>query len=920
MDFSFRSFRSIRVPALVLLSVWYMAELLLFFYPPPLPTLYHTSIAISRAGAEGANIPERLQYYFTLLWLLPLLFVLLYRALSFLLPRAPSVLKVVFFEGVLAVGGLLLCLQEVCGMSAVTGRQLLLLVSVLYPCFHYLSRLSFFQCFRQKETLWSLFYIAFLLTLVFQFHLKIPNWFVQHRILNFVLILCISFILFPLLRFPPKIQKALSVWLLLIPLLIFFSQEIRIYAFDTYRQIYPAYLFFWFTSLVVVLVSWSTIPRRVSIHSLNTYFPASVLIAVILMAYYEVARLQPTEFFELANPAVAQLRIFQFHEWPVLDFISSHFFSEQFYGILYHSLFGFHNDLSFLVYEFLYTLLFLILVFIFLKRVFFSMPLALLFILCFPFTEHVFSLHLFFFVPSAFVLFNVLQLNQVRDWILLALSILFLFFWRLDTGLVAACSGGTILLMHFSIQKRRISYKPFVKALILVLIICLLLGVLVLCFTSFPDVWQKAILVKEYAGAHQAHGYPQLFHSFDQQVTLLYILLPFISLLLTGIQFATWKKNKQISLLSFFALFFLTAVLFNFQRGLVRHHFMEGNDSYLIATFFIGVLCFVFQYLERLHILWRFFYFSAAAFSLVMLWSVFPLDTASGISERAMKKNTLLQPDKDLFSPKRVRRIFRDSVWEQQQYQPLKQWLNEHLKPGQTFFDFSNAPMLYYYCKRLPPSYFCQSMQNAVTHRIQQYDIDRWDMNRIPVVVYAHAPRNWFDATDGIPNTMRQYSYAEFIFQHYKPYGIIGSYSVWIDKNWQWNSIPFLADSLLDQASEDTYESNAMALQAYYLHHQDAFQELITLQDSSWNRIPSSLMGRDKLWLQIQVQEISNREVTLKWYLGDTRTHSISFTTSPAQQHYLVRISNHWNWYHKIPDRMECEGAKIRSLTYLSDR
>ena len=87
---------------------------------------------------------------------------------------------------------------------------------------------------------------------------------------------------------------------------------------------------------------------------LQNRFALAALLGLITAVQYHPIFTQSSEMFELANNANAQLKLFQFHEIPFVDFLSSHVFSEQFYGIIYHTIFGYSNDLAFLTYAFFY--------------------------------------------------------------------------------------------------------------------------------------------------------------------------------------------------------------------------------------------------------------------------------------------------------------------------------------------------------------------------------------------------------------------------------------------------------------------------------------------------------------------------------------------------------------------------------------
>ena len=133
-----------------------------------------------------------------------------------------------------------------------------------------------------------------------------------------------------------------------------------------------------------------------TLKSFTYFYVPSALLTFLLLIYYNPILEQPHELFELANPALSQMRLYSFGEIPFVDFLTSHMFSEQFYGILYHSLFGYAGSLDFLVYEFFHLVLFYFLIYYFLLKLLKSPFLALLFIISFPFLTNLFHVYLFF--------------------------------------------------------------------------------------------------------------------------------------------------------------------------------------------------------------------------------------------------------------------------------------------------------------------------------------------------------------------------------------------------------------------------------------------------------------------------------------------------------------------------------------------
>ncbi|MFW6351615.1 MAG: hypothetical protein ACOC2E_04460, partial [Bacteroidota bacterium] len=94
----------------------------------------------------------------------------------------------------------------------------------------------------------------------------------------------------------------------------------------------------------------------------------AIVFGSVFYFFYDPFPFQTTETFELANPANSLLRIFEYNQIPFFDFLSSHNLSEQWYGVIHSLIFGFQPNLDFLVYRFFNHLVFVFVLYIFLKK------------------------------------------------------------------------------------------------------------------------------------------------------------------------------------------------------------------------------------------------------------------------------------------------------------------------------------------------------------------------------------------------------------------------------------------------------------------------------------------------------------------------------------------------------------------------
>jgi hypothetical protein len=105
----------------------------------------------------------------------------------------------------------------------------------------------------------------------------------------------------------------------------------------------------------------------------------------------------------------------------------------------------------------------------------------------------------------------------------------------------------------------------------------------------------------------------------------------------------------------------------------------------------------------------------------------------------------------------------------------LKAFLDSRLKPGETFFDFSNEPALYFLLDRsMPvrflavPCYETPEKQREVTFRLEQL--------RPPIAILSSG--TWLDAFDGVASRERAPLVAAYLDVHYREIGRVSRWTI----------------------------------------------------------------------------------------------------------------------------------------------
>lgn len=704
----------------------------------------------------------------------------------------------------------------------------------------------------------------------------------------------------------------ISLPIVLVPIFIFFSIELLFFIkaksdfFIPYKWVFIALLFGSFL-LFTIYSHFKKFQFSISILFANIYIPSALLSILLLTVYHPIID-HPTEMFELANPAIAQLKIFSFGEIPFVDFLTSHMFSEQFYGIIYNSIFGFDGSLDFLVYQFLYTILFFFLIYFFLVRLLNSPYLAILFIVSFPFLTYLFHIYLFFSVVLFFSVTKLITNQSVKNFLGLFTLIALLCFWRLDTGFASLLAALVFISSHYFTENKKVDFKNAFKSTSIFSAIVLVVLFTVIGLRSFDFISTSISSALHYFSGSQAHGLSHISLDFNQQFFTFHTILPLGSILIIGyiIYLLKWKSPTKTKFSLNASLFFFLVYLFNFQRALVRHGFIENVDFFIMATFYIAMSLFLFAvFLKKYDKSQKYILFLSISFLVIILLKYFPLEKEELKFNSFFNSPSISYLDHKFNESSFKGRVNGKEEFADNTYSDFKGFLDENLTKNQTFLDYSNTPMLYFYCQRNPPSYFCQNLQNTVDDYLQNEQLKRINTTNTPVVVFSNYPSNWWDETDGIPNIMRQNLIAEHIYRFYKPFRVINNHSIWVAKELDFSTSIKEVDTLIDLPQKLNYKYSAGLINSYFYDDNTRLEELMS-------QVPK--VSTDKKYYQIKLTKATSNEsrvmvkVDLKYsydqqdlnielYSDSSLVGTSTFFTKKDKFEYLIPLSNHYLWY-----------------------
>lgn len=894
-----------------------------------------SNLYISQATLDGISVGKRVSFYLKLLLFagisIPLLTVGLRKMMD---KHAITATQLRPFSLVSSLGIIFILVQQMGGESR---------AAISFSAAFFVYLLLLFLLERTLSSKWNIrnfFLIAqhpasFLLTifvfLSLQFLFNSSEFmFVSGRSPFFLLHLLMAFSFFRLKqRTGYSFRKVFffALPLCLLPLLVFFAVEIGIYQRITAERFVSVKWIFVLLEAATFGAFWLVIRKRKIPYStqqlINYCIGFFAVLGTFLFVSYRPFFEQPTELFELANSANAQLKLFRFHELPLIDFMSSHLLSEQFYGIIYHFIFGYSGTLDFLAYEFMSLLIFGSITYFFLVRLFKSGGYVVLFLLAYPYLAAFINAHLIISVVLLHQSVRIIHAQTIRNYTVLFLLVPLLLAWRLDTGVAALTALIFFLPVYFYSTKTRFLFPPFFRALALALLLFSLVLTTIIAFKGANYILGNFTQALHYISANQAHGYSTVAIQFPQQFYSFHLLFPLIAL--AGIISASYllrhttKTDNEFSRNSFLSAIFLFLVyLANYQRGIVRHGFMEGNDSILSSLFFLAVILFILPFFTQFNSFQRFIGFFGLGFVTVFSLSYFPMNNSAAMVNTLLQAPPIRQLDTSLKQENFAGRMHKNAAFERETYADLHAFLDKHLSANQTFLDFSNTPMLYYYCQRNVPSYFCQNQQNTVDDYLQLEQLKRIPLADVPVVVFSNAPKTWFDATDGVPSEMRYYLLAQHIFKYYKPYGIIGKHSIWGLKTKKLTaSSPVVPDTLVDIPQTLDYKKSAAILFKHFT--QQNTNALHVLETATPHRIENGnyrcgirpfIAKQQGIFLSLRFNQVQeNERITIAIYHGQECIGKVDFLLHANEKNYMIPLSNHYRWHTQYATHVEISAS-----------
>jgi hypothetical protein len=659
----------------------------------------------------------------------------------------------------------------------------------------------------------------------------------------------------------------------------------------------------------------------------NFYFPLIIVSWGIFRYYQHFLEMGSYDIFHNGELLISPQQLFSFSNLPFIGNLPTHGFSEMSYQIFY-SLVNGYTPVQPLIWNWIPVLIGMLLFYFFLSKM--TTPLfAFLSIIFIPIFGIVDSSGFFYYSFCLFPIFTLIWLMKKPDFFRFSihwLIILALFIWRIDFG-AAACVGTIIIFTVILIRDYlHIKNTPLETLKNLITSFIVINGLAVLCYSLVLYLSGKPVLttilvnIQFFNFQASLLAYQAIFSKFSFIVTLEYIILPIIALgLVLSFVWDQIVDNHRYREPQLILVFLALVTLALSIRSVQRHSLIEDYVSLFFPLLLI-LLPVSFEIKKKktqyVAVLLLFFMYLIAFPAFAVLapnenTQFFEYHTWAGKENRVIDNKT--------------------------EYQNITGFIDTTLIKNETFFDFSNAPLIYVFTNKefipyLIPNLY-QSSEIIQNDTIQRLD-KKYQQNQVPIVIFKQG--NWWDHVDDVPNEIRSYQITEYIYLHYRPIGFIdGKYQIWAADNideiriTQFEKQPgFTPITTISQSFDlqklpyiwGTYDPLNAVSKTRILQNVSITPVAMKRGKTYSFSVNPDIDKSSGNYLYLIMKGSQQSLITIKY--GKNDADNYTFLTEPTSKYenYLVRISTQWDWMNATVEKISITSSEDIELSEMNIR
>ncbi len=550
------------------------------------------------------------------------------------------------------------------------------------------------------------------------------------------------------------------------------------------------------------------------------------LFGIASIAYYFPLHPLPDKLFEAANPGLFVQQFFDFGRIPYLETFNAHGFSDSFWSFVFPLLQGNRDEVTGF-YEFLNRAIGAVLVYWLLRRATGNPYLACFAVLFAPFYVDVFPVYCELAIASLFVLERVLAKPSAIRIAAFAMYTVGVFHWRLDMGAANLIASAGVVAVTWLTSSRS---RPRWRDLLVGGTACgFVYGVVFLGLAWYRGVDPLHVVQSLQHIVSSSQGFGQaVAREFGPDVRWHLFVLPIAVLSIAAISIflraTTQSPTRERAFLMLFLAYGAFYYFANFQRGLVRHTWIEPGNVYVLSFGFVVLA--LSPYLrasgsERS----RWIAFLGIATVLAGSFGLQGPIPASAAKYKNLWQKTIahrIEWPHVQFAPFLIDRSPSSPSLEKHHYGAARRFIASNLTPDQTFLDLTMSPMLYVVLHRRSPHYL-NHLYLAHDEWLQKNEIPEFEENDVPVVFtwmeedlakFDGEVANQHNFGDTVHNSVRQWVFHEWLNRHYEPWCVVQRWQVWRRKNWLAPTHPFGVDAAELAKAQPTTRGGGVSLRS----------------------------------------------------------------------------------------------------------
>lgn len=718
---------------------------------------------------------------------------------------------------------------------------------------------------------------------------------------------CLLFYLRHHHRYSPSTRFSnLRSWLLLAPLLLVLASEL-------------AFLLSLYTELLFLLLAsvfyGVCLMRKNAVSATSSGAALCVLMTTIVINEYtpQIEFRHAYDLFHLGERVIPLQQWSSFGHMPYIDYLPAHGLFDVFPQFIYQKIYG-ANALDSLYWGNGYffgwgmRVLAMGITWWFFSRV--MRPEMAFFLLWLLPSYHLIEpYYVLLVLPAINILAAGDRLGDLRWWVRQVLAGLLLLLWRPDFGFAAIAAS---LCVAALLSWYRSSWRDLTTALLTGLMGVLLMLAVFGWLAGYAGALHKLALMASYLKNQvPVASYNAFYEVLDLTVFMQYVFLP-VSVVLAAAWSVTrvaLRKSVGIALRLDLVIAFLAAIsLMISVRALQRHSLLEElfQHYFYLATLLVFV---VRQCIFRLNS--RQLYLVLASFIMLSYLSMPKID--SRLMQSIYRYAPMWEYPANASGRSWNGRSLPASrlVDSTLGHQGVVEYLRTQLEPGQTFFEFANAHMLYALVDVPLPVYITQSIYlstASVQEKTRAWLENLIKKGQLPLVIFKQ--NSVWDAADGVENVLRSYELSEFIYGRYRPCIRVDQFELWLEIG---RSAKGVCDVTVDAANTVTTLVGSSPKQFVDYGHipriwanYDEHSEVIgrstvlsfkKLDERSWSARWNTFEDCRSCYMDLRILSPVDQRMVL---LLDG-VESVALQLVAGEHDYRIRISSLWGWHQMAP-------------------